>query len=108
MVLSQFCVAMQQDVALADGGEEAAAEDAGGEEGEQVLNILYWQAPSLPNPLLSGGTKDQDVASLTLEPLASITPNGGAVFFGIVVVMTMLATRNFDPRLIFDALEQDE
>ena len=58
------------------GAEEAAAEDAGGEEGEKVLNILYWQAPSIPHPYLSSGTKDLDVASLTLEPLAAITPEG--------------------------------
>ncbi|MEL7468919.1 MAG: peptide ABC transporter substrate-binding protein [Pseudomonadota bacterium] len=34
------------------------------------LNIIYWQAPSILNPYLSGGTKDIEAASLTLEPLA--------------------------------------
>ncbi|MFH0944031.1 MAG: paraquat-inducible protein A [Planctomycetota bacterium] len=48
------------------------------------------------------------IALVKVDPLASVTPNGGAVAFGVVVVMTMLATRNFDPRLIFDALEKNE
>ena len=34
------------------------------------LNIIYWQAPSILNPYLSGGTKDIESSSLTLEPLA--------------------------------------
>ena len=34
------------------------------------LNILYWQAPSILNPYLSGGTKDIDASSLIVEPLA--------------------------------------
>ena len=34
------------------------------------LNILYWQAPSIVNPYLSGGTKDIEAASMVLEPLA--------------------------------------
>lgn len=40
------------------------------------LTILYWQAASLPGPFLSGGTKDQDAGAITLEPLASVDPNG--------------------------------
>ncbi len=48
-----------------------------GESGE--LNILYWQAVSLLNPYLSGGTKDLDGASLVLEPLASFDPDGALV-----------------------------
>ncbi len=40
------------------------------------VTILYWQAPSILNPYLSGGTKDFDAAALILEPLASITPDG--------------------------------
>ena len=37
---------------------------------EDQLKILYWQAPSIMNPYLSGGTKDQEAASLVIEPLA--------------------------------------
>ena len=35
------------------------------------LTILYWQAPTLANPYLTGGTKDIDAATLVLEPLAN-------------------------------------
>ncbi|MEZ4613787.1 MAG: ABC transporter substrate-binding protein [Caldilineaceae bacterium] len=68
--------------AAAESGGEAAA-DTGGEaaaaDGEQVLTILYWQAPSIPMAHLSGGTKDQDVSALIHEPLANITPEGELV-----------------------------
>ncbi|MEL6479071.1 MAG: peptide ABC transporter substrate-binding protein [Pseudomonadota bacterium] len=40
------------------------------------LNILYWQAPSIQNPYLSGGTKDIESSSLVLEPLANYDPAG--------------------------------
>jgi peptide/nickel transport system substrate-binding protein len=43
---------------------------------EQLLTILYWQAVSIVNPYLSGGTKDIDASALVLEPLASIDPDG--------------------------------
>jgi len=43
------------------------------------LNILYWQAPSIQNPYLSGGTKDQESSSLVIEPLAHYDPDGGMV-----------------------------
>ncbi|MES2664616.1 MAG: peptide ABC transporter substrate-binding protein [Pseudomonadota bacterium] len=40
------------------------------------LNIFYWQAPSILNAYLSGGTKDLDAAALIIEPLASFDANG--------------------------------
>ncbi|HHX89106.1 MAG TPA: peptide ABC transporter substrate-binding protein [Paracoccus sp.] len=40
------------------------------------LNIIYWQAPSILNPYLSGGTKDVDASSLILEPLARFNEDG--------------------------------
>jgi peptide/nickel transport system substrate-binding protein len=43
------------------------------------INILYWQAVSILNPYLSGGTKDLDGAALILEPLASYDPAGNLV-----------------------------
>ena len=43
------------------------------------VTILYWQAVSILNPYLSGGTKDFDAAALILEPLASIAPDGTMV-----------------------------
>ena len=46
---------------------------------EKVLTILYWQAPSLPGPYLSGGYKDRDAGAITLEPLAYYSPGGELV-----------------------------
>ncbi len=43
------------------------------------VNIIYWQAPSTMNPYLSGGTKDIEAASLTLEPLARYDQDGAMV-----------------------------
>ena len=48
-----------------------------GSDGE--LRMLYWQAPSILNPYLSGGTKDIHAASLILEPLARYDENGDMV-----------------------------
>jgi peptide/nickel transport system substrate-binding protein len=48
-----------------------------GTDGE--LRMLYWQAPSILNPYLSGGTKDIHAASLILEPLARYDENGDMV-----------------------------
>lgn len=57
----------------------AAAPAAPADSGEKVLNILYWQAASLPGPYLSGGTKDYDAGAVTLEPLANVSPEGELV-----------------------------
>jgi peptide/nickel transport system substrate-binding protein len=43
------------------------------------VKILYWQAPSILNPYLSGGTKDIEAASLALEPLARYDETGALV-----------------------------
>ena len=43
------------------------------------LNILYWQAASILNPFLSGGTKDIEAASMILDPLANYDPDGNMV-----------------------------
>jgi paraquat-inducible protein A len=45
------------------------------------------------------------VALVHLGMLANIEAEAGAVFFGAVVVITMLAAMSFDPRLIWDAQE---
>ena len=53
---------------------------ADGHEGERgrdgQLNIIYWQAPSIMNPYLSGGTKELEAASLVIEPLARYNEEG--------------------------------
>lgn len=43
------------------------------------VSILYWQAASILNPYLSGGTKDVESASLVIEPLARYDENGNMV-----------------------------
>ncbi len=43
------------------------------------LKILYWQAPSILNPFLSGGTKDIHASSLIIEPLAHYDTEGNMV-----------------------------
>ena len=45
------------------------------------LNIIYWQAPSILNPFLSGGTKDVEASSIILEPLARYDETGTLVPF---------------------------
>ncbi|MDN5787456.1 peptide ABC transporter substrate-binding protein [Pseudorhodobacter sp.] len=40
------------------------------------VNVIYWQAPSILNPFLSGGTKDVEAASLMLESLARFDEKG--------------------------------
>jgi paraquat-inducible protein A len=47
------------------------------------------------------------VALVKLGSLATIEAGAGAVAFGGVVVITMFAALSFDPRLIWDALEND-
>ena len=42
------------------------------------------------------------VALVRLGNLATVEAELGAVFFGAVVVLTMLAAESFDPRLIWD------
>jgi paraquat-inducible protein A len=44
-------------------------------------------------------------ALVQVESLAELRPGPGAMAFGAVVVLTMLATLNFDPRLLFDKPE---
>ena len=46
------------------------------------------------------------VALVQLKALATIEPGPGAIAFGGVVVLTMLAAMAFDPRLIWDPLEK--
>ena len=58
----------------------AAADGHEGERGRDgEVKIIYWQAPSILNPYLSGGTKDVEAASLVLEPLARFDSSGNIV-----------------------------
>ncbi len=40
------------------------------------------------------------------QSFAEVTPRPGAIAFGAVVVLTMLASQSFDPRLIWDATDE--
>jgi paraquat-inducible protein A len=43
------------------------------------------------------------VALVQLQPLMSVEPGPGVLFFAAVVVLTMIAAESFDPRLVWDA-----
>jgi paraquat-inducible protein A len=47
------------------------------------------------------------VALIQLGVAAEVQPGPGATWFGGVVVLTMLAAMSFDPRLIWDRLEEE-
>ncbi|MFO7546268.1 MAG: peptide ABC transporter substrate-binding protein [Trueperaceae bacterium] len=44
-----------------------------------TVTLLYWQAVSILNPYLSGGTKDIYASSVVLEPLARYAPDGSFI-----------------------------
>jgi len=48
------------------------------------------------------------VALVQLQPLMSVEPGAGVLFFAAVVVLTLLAADNFDPRLIWDSNTEKE
>jgi len=47
-------------------------------------------------------------ALIQLQPLMSVEPGIGLLFFAAVVVFTMLAVESFDPRLIWDSASAQE
>jgi len=54
-----------------------------------TVNIIYWQAPSILNPFLSGGTKDVESSSLVIEPLARYNETGKLVPWLVDAVPTV-------------------
>jgi peptide/nickel transport system substrate-binding protein len=64
-------------LAIAPMANAAAHEGERGRDGQ--VNIIYWQAPSILNPFLSGGTKDVESASMIIEPLARFNEKGELV-----------------------------
>ena len=58
-----------------------------GSDGE--VGIIYWQAPSILNPFLSGGTKDVESASMIIEPLARYNQDGALVAWLVDEVPTV-------------------
>ena len=73
MSISKYLIAAAATTALMTG--TALAER--GTDGQ--LNIIYWQAASILNPYLSGGTKDVESSSMVLEPLARYDNDGNMV-----------------------------
>ncbi len=58
-------------------GSMAVADGHEGERGRDGdVKIIYWQAPSILNPFLSGGTKDVESSSMIIEPLARYDQDG--------------------------------
>jgi peptide/nickel transport system substrate-binding protein len=53
------------------------------------VNLIYWQAPSILNPYLSGGTKELESASLVLEPLIRFNEKGEMVPYLVEEVPTV-------------------
>ncbi len=73
--------------ALAPMAFGAAHEGPRGRDGE--VKIIYWQAPSIMTPYLSGGTKDLEAASLVIEPLARYNDDGDLVPWLVDTVPTV-------------------
>jgi paraquat-inducible protein A len=48
------------------------------------------------------------VALVQLQPFASVEPGPGAIAFGAVVILTMMASLSFDPRLTWDPINENE
>ena len=46
------------------------------------------------------------VALVRLEAIATVEPGAGATSFAAVVVLTMFAAVSFDPRLMWDVVDQ--
>ena len=87
MKLKTLLLGAAASVALAPMAMAAGHEGERGRDGE--VKILYWQAPSILNPFLSGGTKDIEASSLVLEPLARYNETGEMVPFLAVEVPTV-------------------
>ncbi len=79
MTLKTLLMGAVASVALAPAAFAAAHEGERGRDGE--VKIIYWQAPSILNPFLSGGTKDLESASLVIEPLGRYDETGALVPF---------------------------
>jgi paraquat-inducible protein A len=46
------------------------------------------------------------VALIQFKPFLSVVPGAGVFFFAAVVILTILAADAFDPRLIWDPVEE--
>jgi peptide/nickel transport system substrate-binding protein len=67
---------MLGSVGLAQAQPKAAGFTPTRRGGGGPLRVLWWQAPTLPNPHFATGTKDQDASRIFYEPLAAYDPEG--------------------------------
>jgi paraquat-inducible protein A len=67
----------------------------------RLFRITHWIGRWSMVDIYVGATM---VAVVQFKAIASITPGPGAIAFGAVVVLTMLASQSLDPRLIWDPL----
>ena len=72
LLMGAIATAAMAPMVMADGHEGERGRD-----GE--VKIIYWQAPSILNPYLSGGTKDLESSSLVLEPMGRYDETGALV-----------------------------
>ena len=70
----QLLAAVAGSAAIALAGQAVAERGSDGH-----VNIIYWQAASILNPYLSGGTKDIESSSMVIEPLARYDQDGNMV-----------------------------
>ena len=82
LLLATAASAVALSSAWADGHEGKRGRD-----GE--VKIIYWQAPSILNPFLSGGTKDVESSSMIVEPLARYNETGALVPWLAVEIPTV-------------------
>ena len=68
----------------------------------KIYRFTHWIGRWSMTDIYVGATL---VALVHLGPFANIEPGDGAIAFGAVVVLTMLATMSFDPRLMWDRVE---
>ena len=66
-------------------GQAAVAERAS----DGQVNLIFWQAPSIMNPYLTGGIKDIESASLVLEPLARYDETGTMIPWLVAEIPTV-------------------
>ena len=71
----------------------------------RIFRITHWIGRWSMVDIYVGATL---VALVQFKAFASIEPGSGAIAFGAVVVLTMLATQNFDPRLTWDPIDARE
>lgn len=81
-LLAAGAIAALAPMALAEGHEGERGRDGD-------VKIIYWQAPSIMNPYLSGGTKELEAASLVIEPLARYDTDGALVPWLVDTVPTV-------------------